>query len=100
MNSVNKINFFFSFHTEDTLDNILCRNCGADLADAKNIINYLSPEATVIVNQTLFERKGVEVQILKNPLGIEFHAINLKNSKCKAVHNVSLKIFPCVKTVF
>lgn len=82
-------NFIDGYFVENFLDFILCRHCGADLADGKNIINHLSPEATVIVNQTLFEQKGVEVQLLKNPLGIEFQAINLKNSKCKAVHNVN-----------
>ncbi|XP_003427162.1 uncharacterized protein LOC100122846 [Nasonia vitripennis] len=68
-------------------DYILCRLCGADLADAKSIVNHLSPYAFVIVNQTLFQRKGVEVQLLKNPLGIKFQSITLSNSKCAPVHN-------------
>lgn len=67
----------------------MCRICGADLADAKSIINHLSPQASVIVNQTLFQRKGIEVQLLENPLGIKFHSITLSNSECSAVHNVS-----------
>lgn len=76
--------------TESATDYILCRLCGADLASPKKIINHLSPEATVVVNQTLFERKGVEVQLLTNPLGIKFHSIALSDSKCPAVHNVSI----------
>lgn len=72
-------------------DYILCRLCGADLADAKSIINHLSPHASVIVNQTLFQRKGVEVQLLRNPLNIKFQSITLSNSKCDPVHNVSMR---------
>ncbi|XP_058803459.1 uncharacterized protein LOC131671218 [Phymastichus coffea] len=68
-------------------DYILCRFCGADLADPRKIINHLSPAAIVLTNQTLFEQKGVEVQLLKNPVGIQFYSITLLNTKCAAVNN-------------
>lgn len=59
----------FNYPAEDPIgDFLLCRQCGADLADSGYIVNQLSPEAYVTVNQTLFGKSGVEVQVLTNPL--------------------------------
>ena len=74
-------------------DKILCRWCGADLAENRHIINNLSPYALVSVNQTLFQRKGVEVLHLKSELGINFQSITLANSHCAGVSNVSINIW-------
>ncbi|XP_011506085.1 PREDICTED: protein cereblon homolog [Ceratosolen solmsi marchali] len=77
-----------SKHLFDTTTSyILCRRCGADLADTKHIINHLSPEANIAINQTIFEQKDVAVQVFSNSLGIKFYSISFSNTKCTAINN-------------
>ncbi|XP_015604094.1 protein cereblon homolog [Cephus cinctus] len=66
-------------------DHLLCRQCGADLASSGSIVNHLSPEATVVVNQTLFGKAGVEIQVLTNPLGIQFGLITVSKAFCVGI---------------
>ncbi|XP_014207009.1 uncharacterized protein LOC106638397 [Copidosoma floridanum] len=68
-------------------DTILCRRCGYELASNHEIINHLSPQAEVIPDETLFERKGVDIQILKNSFNIKFHTITLTKSECVPVND-------------
>uniref|UniRef100_T1HXY5 Uncharacterized protein n=1 Tax=Rhodnius prolixus TaxID=13249 RepID=T1HXY5_RHOPR len=52
-------------------DFLLCRYCGFNVAPASTLVNLKSPAAEEIYNQSLFGLDNVEVQSLKNPLGIQ-----------------------------
>ncbi|XP_014233241.1 uncharacterized protein LOC106656676 isoform X2 [Trichogramma pretiosum] len=75
------------FETSNNQDYILCRECGEHLADPKYINNQLSPLAQVISHKTLFDQKGVSIQLLTNPLKIKFDAITVAHADCTLVRN-------------
>lgn len=77
--------FFFHFAV---LDYILCRGCGADIADASYIRNRFSPEALIHGNQSLFGKQSVAVQLLENPLGIRFRVVVVNKAHCIGVDEV------------
>jgi hypothetical protein len=70
------------------LDYLLCRRCGADIADASYIRNRFSPEAVVHGNQSLFGRRNVAIQLLENSLGIRFRVVTVDKANCIGVEEV------------
>ncbi|XP_022201054.1 uncharacterized protein LOC111057891 isoform X2 [Nilaparvata lugens] len=65
-----------------TVDFLLCRQCGTDLASANTIVSYLSPAAEGRKNVTLFGLQNVLLQTLRNPLNIKFQVITLTKANC------------------
>lgn len=80
---------YFSFAV---LDYLLCRGCGADIADSSYIHNRFSPEALIYGNQSLFGKQSVAVQLLENPLGIRFRVLVVNKAKCIGVDEVCFDI--------
>ncbi|PSN54380.1 hypothetical protein C0J52_11312 [Blattella germanica] len=78
-----------NYPTDKSTDYLLCRGCGADIADASYIVNRFSPEALIQGNQTLFGQQSVAVQLLQNPLGIRFRVVILDKANCIGVGTVS-----------
>ncbi|PNF34553.1 hypothetical protein B7P43_G10737 [Cryptotermes secundus] len=74
-----------TYQSEDTTDYLLCRGCGADIADASYIRNRFSPEALIHGNQSLFGKQSVAVQLLENPLGIRFRVVVVNKAHCIGV---------------
>jgi hypothetical protein len=74
------------------LDYLLCRVCGADIADSSYIHNRFSPEALIYGNQSLFGKQSVAVQLLENPLGIRFRVLVLNKANCIGVNQVCFDI--------
>ncbi|KAL1140331.1 hypothetical protein AAG570_000263, partial [Ranatra chinensis] len=68
-------------------DFLLCRHCGFNIAPAAFVVNLRSPAAESFVNQTLFGLNNVEVQALRNPLGIQFNVVTAKGGTCIGVGN-------------
>lgn len=78
-------NFFFLFlFTGIESEFLLCRQCGGDLADAADLINIHSPKALILANQTVFDKKGTDVQVLSNPLGKSFQLVTISKASCVA----------------
>jgi hypothetical protein len=77
--------YFFHFAV---LDYLLCRSCGADIADSSYIYNHFSPEALIRGNQSLFRKQSVAVQLLENPLGIRFQVVVVDKANCIGVDKV------------
>ena len=70
-------------------DYLLCRSCGADIADAGYIsTNRFSPEALIQGNQSLFGKQSVAVQLLQNPLGIRFRVVVVDKASCIGIAEV------------
>ncbi|XP_073980625.1 protein cereblon-like [Rhodnius prolixus] len=65
-------------------DFLLCRYCGFNVAPASTLVNLKSPAAEEIYNQSLFGLDNVEVQSLKNPLGIQFNIVTARGGTCVA----------------
>lgn len=63
-------------------DFILCRLCGHNIAPATHVINIQSPAAEKIYNRSLFGLDNVEVQRIRNPLGIEFNIVLSTGGTC------------------
>lgn len=79
----------FQYVAEDPVpDFVLCRQCGADVADSHYIVNQLSPDALIKSNQTLFGRPEIEVQLVLNPLGVQFHIFTTTRAKCVGVGEI------------
>ncbi|KDR24418.1 protein cereblon homolog [Zootermopsis nevadensis] len=74
-----------SYQPEDPTDYLLCRGCGADIADSSYIHNRFSSEALIYGNQSLFGKQSVAVQLLENPLGIRFRVLVVNKAKCIGV---------------
>lgn len=77
-----------TLHHANKNEFILCRKCGADIADSAYIINKISPGAKRNINQSLFSNKNVTVQTLVNPLGIKFDIVTVEKVNCYNVQNV------------
>ncbi|KAK9512822.1 hypothetical protein O3M35_001155 [Rhynocoris fuscipes] len=71
-----------SFKT--STDYLLCRNCGFNIAPASTLVNFKSPAAESVDNTTQFGLDNVEVQSLRNPLGIKFNIVTAKGGTCVA----------------
>ncbi|XP_039765613.1 protein cereblon-like [Pararge aegeria] len=61
---------------------ILCRKCGADVADSYYLFSKESPGAHKIEYQNLFGRKNVTVQTLVNPFGVPFKIVTAEKARC------------------
>ncbi|XP_077294077.1 protein cereblon-like [Arctopsyche grandis] len=64
---------------------IICRQCGTDIADSYYIETHKSPSATIYSNITLFGKRGVDLQVLINPIGIQFKIVNTPKALCSGV---------------
>ncbi|KOB77103.1 Protein cereblon, partial [Operophtera brumata] len=64
---------------------LLCRKCGADIADTNYIISKLSPGTTKTENRKLFGKQNLTVQTLVNPYGIQFEIVTLEKARCENV---------------
>ncbi|XP_014246273.1 uncharacterized protein LOC106664794 [Cimex lectularius] len=69
-------------------DFVLCSFCGYNVSPASTLVNIQSPAATVTYNQTLFGVNGLQVQSVKNDLGLKFDVIISTGSTCvpSAIH--------------
>nr|ATU82863.1 secreted Cereblon-like protein [Pristhesancus plagipennis] len=65
-------------------DYLLCRHCGFNIASASSLINFKSPAADSVHNNTLFGLEHVEVQSIRNPIGLKFNVITAKGGTCVA----------------
>ncbi|XP_004924619.1 protein cereblon isoform X2 [Bombyx mori] len=64
---------------------ILCRKCGADVADSHYLFSKQSPGALTIDKQNLFGHQNATVQTLVNPFGVKFDIVTLEKAKCENV---------------
>lgn len=63
-------------------DFLLCRLCGYNIAPATHVINIQSPSAEDISNRTLFGLDNVEIQRIRNPVGVEFNIVLTSGCTC------------------
>ncbi|CAB3237526.1 unnamed protein product [Arctia plantaginis] len=61
---------------------LLCRKCGADVADSYYLFSKPSPGAHKTDKQNLFGRQNVTVQTLVNPFGIKFDVVTAEKARC------------------
>ncbi|XP_045761483.1 protein cereblon-like [Maniola jurtina] len=64
---------------------LLCRKCGADVADSYYLFSKESPGAQKIEKQNLFGRQNVTVQTLVNPFGIKFEIVTAEKARCENI---------------
>ncbi|XP_072935750.1 protein cereblon-like [Epargyreus clarus] len=64
---------------------LLCRKCGADVADSHYIFNKYSPGAQKTEKRNLFGRQNVTVQTLINPFGVKFEIVTTEKARCNNV---------------
>ncbi|XP_023955042.1 uncharacterized protein LOC112058432 [Bicyclus anynana] len=64
---------------------LLCRKCGADVADSYYLFSKESPGAHKIEKQNLFGRQNVTVQTLVNPFGIQFDIVTAEKARCESI---------------
>ncbi|CAH0722788.1 unnamed protein product, partial [Brenthis ino] len=64
---------------------LLCRKCGADVADSYYIFSKNSPGARKTEKQNLFGRQNITVQTLINPFGVKFEIVTTEKAKCENV---------------
>ncbi|XP_045454390.1 protein cereblon-like [Melitaea cinxia] len=61
---------------------LLCRRCGADVADSNYLISKNSPGAQKIEKKNLFGRQNITVQTLINPFGVKFDIVTAEKARC------------------
>ncbi|KAG6453301.1 hypothetical protein O3G_MSEX008099 [Manduca sexta] len=61
---------------------LLCRKCGADVADSFYIFSKPSPGARKTEKQNLFGKQNVTVQTLINPFGVKFEVVTMEKARC------------------
>ncbi|XP_052753731.1 protein cereblon-like isoform X2 [Galleria mellonella] len=61
---------------------LLCRKCGADVADSYYLFSKLSPGSRKIEKQNLFGKQNVTIQTLVNPFGVKFEIITTEKARC------------------
>lgn len=64
---------------------LLCRQCGADVADSYYIFSKTSPGARKTEKQNLFGRQNLTVQTLINPFGVKFDIVTAEKARCANV---------------
>nr|XP_053601452.1 protein cereblon-like isoform X2 [Plodia interpunctella] len=64
---------------------LLCRKCGADVADSYYLFSKPSPGAHKTEKQNLFGRQNVTVQTLVNPFGIKFEVVTAEKARCENI---------------
>lgn len=64
---------------------LLCRKCGADVADSNYLINKHSPGAQKIGKQNLFGKQNITIQTLINPFGVKFDIVTAEKARCKNI---------------
>ncbi|XP_046976334.1 protein cereblon-like isoform X1 [Vanessa cardui] len=64
---------------------LLCRKCGADVADSNYLISKHSPGAQKIEKQNLFGKQNITVQTLINPFGVKFDIVTAEKARCKNI---------------
>lgn len=70
---------------------LLCRKCGADVADSNYLFSKLSPGARKTEKQNLFGKQNVTVQTLVNPFGVKFEIVTTEKARCDNVGLVSFQ---------
>lgn len=68
---------------------LLCRKCGADVADTYYLFTKPSPGAKKIKKQNLFGRQNITVQTLVNPFGVVSEVITTEKARCENIGPVS-----------
>lgn len=86
------IYYFDLKNYSDFSELILCRKCGADIADTNYIFSKQSPGATMTENRKLFGKQNLTVQTLINPYGIQFEIITLEKARCENIGHVSYSL--------
>ncbi|XP_059049334.1 protein cereblon-like [Achroia grisella] len=61
---------------------LLCRKCGADVADSYYLFSKLSPGSRKTEKQNLFGKQNVTVQTLVNPFGVKFEIVTTEKARC------------------
>ncbi|KAJ8733898.1 hypothetical protein PYW07_014449 [Mythimna separata] len=61
---------------------LLCRKCGADVADSYYLFSKPSPGAYKTEKQNIFGQQNVTVQTLVNPFGINFEVVTAEKARC------------------
>ncbi|XP_014360482.1 protein cereblon isoform X1 [Papilio machaon] len=69
-------------HGEELL---LCRKCGADVADSHYIFTKISPGSRNTEKQNLFGKHNITVQTLVNPFGVKFEIITMEKARCQNI---------------
>lgn len=73
---------------------LICRQCGADAADTYYVYDHFSPEALhVRMNQSIFGRTDVAVQLLENPFGMQFEVVTVAKALCANTNRDKVKYF-------
>ncbi|XP_013193047.2 protein cereblon isoform X2 [Amyelois transitella] len=75
---------------------LLCRKCGADVADSHYLFSIPSSGAHKTEKQNLFGRQNVTVQTLVNPFGIKFEIVTAQKARCENIgpHQAADSWFP------
>ncbi|KAJ0181313.1 hypothetical protein K1T71_003398 [Dendrolimus kikuchii] len=83
--NVNVLAEFIEHHAKlerDGEELLLCRKCGADVADSFYLFSKQSPGAQKIEKQNIFGRHNVTVQTLVNPFGVKFEVVTAEKARC------------------
>ncbi|CAH0600404.1 unnamed protein product [Chrysodeixis includens] len=64
---------------------LLCRKCGADVADSHYLFSKSSSGAQKTEKQNLFGQQNVTVQTLVNPFGIKFDVVTAEKARCENI---------------
>lgn len=81
--------FVINYDTYFLTELLLCRQCGADVADSYYIFSKISPGARKTEKQNLFGRQNLTVQTLINPFGVKFDIVTAEKARCVNVGPVS-----------
>lgn len=88
-----KILFYIYEWAWNILELLLCRKCGADVADSHYIFTKISPGSRNTEKQNLFGRHNITVQTLVNPFGVKFDIITMEKARCQNIGPVKCTIF-------
>ncbi|KAM3966875.1 protein cereblon [Aphomia sociella] len=64
---------------------LLCRKCGADVADSYYLFSNVSPGARKTEKQDLFGKQNITVQTLVNPFGVKFEVVTAEKARCNNI---------------
>ncbi|XP_047039400.1 uncharacterized protein LOC124644192 isoform X1 [Helicoverpa zea] len=65
-----------------SMGDILCRNCGADIASNRSIISKSSPKCRYSFSDTLFFKEEVLVQVFTTEVFLSYPVISFTYSSC------------------
>ncbi len=70
-------------------DFIICRQCGTDASLSNFLVNKQAASTVDSKNITLFNKTGILIQELENPVGARFQVVTVKTAFCAKIYSVN-----------